>query len=280
MALLTIPWFQLDALQIPGTTVSVSWFGLFVITGVFSGLGLATWHGRRQGIRAEVIKDAALHCVVTGFLLGHVFDLMVYHPEKLFARPWLILTFWQNLSSFGGVFGSVIGGFLWAYRRGMPLLRVYDSMAFGFPLGWMLGRIGCFVVHDHPGAQTDFWLGVRDFQYPGLTVATRHDLGLYEVFWSAAVLILFLWLNRVPRGVGLYTWLFAVLYAPFRFGLDFLREADATYAGLTPGHYASVFSLLIGVSLWRYTRGRAFEELPPQARIDADEPWPPAGSAS
>lgn len=278
MALLTIPWFRLDGFSIPGTTVGVHWFGILVMLGVVSGLRLATWYGKRQGIRAEVIQDAAIHCVVIGFLLGHVFDLTLYYPEKFWAEPWRIFFFWENLSSFGGVFGSVVGGFVWAYRRRMPMLRVYDCIGFGFPLGWVFGRTGCFVVHDHPGKETDFFLGVRDYQYPGLPVATRHDLGLYEIFWAIAVTLLFLWLSRKPRTAGLYSALVAILYAPFRFGLDFLREADATYGGLTPGHYASFVSLAIGIALLVYVRDRPIKQVPPEARAGATTPWPPLSS--
>jgi prolipoprotein diacylglyceryltransferase len=37
-----------------------------------------------------------------------------------------------------------------------------------------------------------------------------------------------------------------------RFGLDFLREADKTYGGLTPGHYSSAVTLALGLfMLWR-----------------------------
>ena len=121
-------------------------------------------------------------------------------------------------------------------------------------------------MHDHPGRETDFFLGVADYQYPGLSVATRHDLGLYEVFWSLGVLALFLWLGQKRRPWGLYTGLFALLYGPFRFALDFLRVSDQTYGGLTPGHYASLASLLIAGALFLHMRKHGQEPLPAALR--------------
>jgi phosphatidylglycerol:prolipoprotein diacylglycerol transferase len=123
--------------------------------------------------------------------------------------------------------------------------------------------MGCFMVHDHPGKITDFFLAVNDYQYHGLAVGPRHDLGLYEVFWSAAMIPLFFWLDRKPRPHGFFIGTIAVLYSPFRFALDFLREADATYFGLTPAHYACVLSFVVGAwLLWRCYH-HPIENIPP-----------------
>jgi phosphatidylglycerol:prolipoprotein diacylglycerol transferase len=178
------------------------------------------------------------------------------------------------------VFGSAVGALYWSYKRRVPLLPVYECIAYGFPLGWAFGRTGCFVVHDHPGKATDFFLGVADYPVPGLPLATRHDLGLYEVFWSLAVLALFQWLGRKPRPWGLYTGLFALLYGPFRFGLDFLRVTDRTYAGLTPGHYASLLSVGIGVALLLYMRRHGHEPLVEAARAAGEGAASPSRAAA
>lgn len=262
-AILFIPWFKPTGWMIPGTKIGLQPFGLLVAIGVVLGFRLAAWYGKRNGIRPDVVTDCATHVVIIGFVLGHVFDLVAYQPELVLREPWRLLFVWENLSSFGGVFGSVLGGFYWAHKRKLPLLPVYDCIGFGFPLSWIFGRLGCFVVHDHPGRETDFFLGVENYQYPGLPVATRHDLGLYEVFWAIAVCALFLLLSRKPRAWGFYTAWFALLYAPFRFGLDFLRAADTTYAGLTPGHYASLFAFGVGAALLWYAYRHGRTPLPP-----------------
>lgn len=267
---LFIPWFKPTGLLIPGTRIGLQPFGLLVAIGVMLGFRLAGWYGKRNGIRPEVVNDCATHVVIIGFILGHIFDLVAYEPEVVLHEPWRLLFVWENLSSFGGVFGSVVGGFYWSYKRKLPLLPVYDCIGFGFPLAWIFGRTGCFVVHDHPGRETDFFLGVENYQYGDLPVATRHDLGLYEVFWAMAVTSLFMLLSRKPRAWGFYTAWFALLYAPFRFGLDFLRVADATYAGLTPGHYGALFAFGVGATLLIYAQRRGRTPLPPGLALEPE----------
>lgn len=261
-ALLFIPWFKLEGLTIPGTEVGLQPFGVLVAIGVLAGMRLAEWHAQRLGMRKEVISDLATHVVIIGFVFGHMFDMILYYPEKVLERPWELLMVWTSLSSYGGFFGAVLGGLYWRWKRKLPFFPTFDQIAFGLPLGWFFGRLGCFVVHDHPGRVTDFFLAVDNYPYNGVT-APRHDLGLYEVIWSALVVPLFLFLDRKPRPFGFWQGMFWVLYAPVRFGLDFLREADRTYEGLTPGHYASIFALGLGIfSFWLAYR-RPVKSLPP-----------------
>ncbi len=262
-ALLLIPWFKLEGLTIPGTQLGIQPFGILVAIGVLSGARMAEWRGVRLGLKREVISDCILHVVGIGFVLGHVFDMIFYTPERLLEAPWELLFFWKSLSSYGGFFGSAVGGLYWRFRRGYLLTPVYDQIAFGMSLGWFFGRLGCFVVHDHPGKVSDFFLAVDNFQYPGLPTAPRHDLGLYEVIWAAFMIPLFLWLDKKPRPHGFFIGLIAILYAPVRFGLDFLRDADKLYLGLTPGHYSSLLAFGLGAwMMWR-AYNRPITKLPP-----------------
>lgn len=262
-ALLFIPWFKLEGITIvPDTQIAIQPFGILVAIGVLAGMRLSEWRGERIGLRREVVSDFATHVVIIGFVFGHMFDMVFYYPEKVLAQPWELLMVWTSLSSYGGFFGAVLGGFFWKWRRGLPMFPVLDQIAFGLPLGWFFGRLGCFVVHDHPGKITDFFLAVDNFPYDGVT-APRHDLGLYEVFWSMLVVPLFLWLDRKPRPHGFFVGMIAVLYAPVRFGLDFLREADRTWAGgLTAAHYSSILTLALGAYAFWLTYKRQPQSLP------------------
>jgi phosphatidylglycerol:prolipoprotein diacylglycerol transferase len=255
--LLFIPWFKLEGWHIPGLPpqIAIQPFGLLVALGVMLGARVSEKRAARLGLKNELISDFIAHVVLIGFVLGHIFDRITYEPEVILRDPLDLLMPWKSLSSFGGFFGAVAGAFIWKARRKLTITIPLDQVAFGMPVGWLFGRTGCFVVHDHPGRLTNFFLAVNDYHYGNLMVGPRHDLGLYEVLWSAVMIPLFFWLDKKPRPHGFYTGFIAVMYAPFRFGLDFLREADATYFGLTPGHYSSILALLLGIFvLWRAYR--------------------------
>ncbi|HQR30522.1 MAG TPA: prolipoprotein diacylglyceryl transferase, partial [Anaeromyxobacteraceae bacterium] len=185
-----------------------------------------------------------------GIVAGHLVHVGLYHPEEL-RSPRRILEFWDGLSSMGGLAGGVVAMAILFRRQGVRLADYGDAFAVGVPTGWAVARVGCFLVHDHPGRLTSFPLAVR---FPG---GPRHDLGLYEALVLAAIAALLwaLWSRRALAGRLLP--LLAVLYGVARFLLDFLRAtdvayADARYAGLTPAQYAALGLLAWGA--WRLSR--------------------------
>ena len=242
--------------------VPIQPFGILVATGVLLGARLAEWYAKREGIDPAWLADFVTHVIVIGFISCYLLNGIFYETETLLEilrDPRLIFQRWLGLSSYGGFFGAMFGLWVWKKRRNLPALPLADAVCFAFPLGWFFGRMGCFVVHDHPGSVTDFPLAVANYYGSG---DARHDLGLYEVFIAAGMMLLFLAIyfkrpNKEDRPMGLWCALMPILYSPIRFFLDYLRatdleSSDVRYAGLTPGQYASLAMLVVGcLMLWR-----------------------------
>lgn len=288
-----IPWFRLEGIPIPlpehvdifgyrasfPQDWSIQPFGILVAIGVMLGASLSERRGKAVGVHPNAIASCVAHVLIGGFVVGHVFDAIAYHPEVVAENPLFLLRIWDGLSSFGGFLGAVIGLVVYLKRFRVDGRVVGDPIAWAFPLGWMFGRTGCFVVHDHPGARTDFFLAVRDYEVGDPPFVTRHDMGLYEVIWAAAVMGLFVYLGQTPRKRGFYLGLLPILYAPFRFGLDFFRATDlevgdARYFGLTPGHYAAVVLLVAGVLFLRWV------ETSPEPTVPDEIAWDPEREAA
>jgi prolipoprotein diacylglyceryltransferase len=103
---------------------------------------------------------------------------------------------------------------------------------------------------DYPRAENLAHLAEH---YPGTSEFIRAwNLGLVEFLYLVPVNILILWLafrtTKRPNA-GLLISLAGVLYAPVRFGLDFLRpeETDPRYAGLTFAQWASIVAFGVAV---------------------------------
>ena len=268
-AFLFIPWFRLESWDIPlpvslpilGDTLSIQPFGVLVATGVLLGAWVAGRFARRNDLDPVATGDLVTYAVVTGFIFGYFLNGLFYEREtflEVLRHPSLFFSTWLGLSSYGGFFGGILGCFLWRYRRKMALLPYANAICFALPFGWLFGRMGCFVVHDHPGKVTDFPLAVAEYHFGRPPYEPRHDLGLYEVIFSALIISLFLWLEwRRRRPVGFYCALLPLLYAPIRFFLDFLRApplegGDVRYAGLTPAQWSSVLMVGIGLAVWQW----------------------------
>jgi phosphatidylglycerol:prolipoprotein diacylglycerol transferase len=265
-----IPWFEPPALHLGPITLQA--FGLLAALGVALAVRATAWAARRRGLDPRPVADYAIWGVLAGIVGAHLIHVGLYHPDEL-RSPRRVLEFWDGLSSFGGLLGGLIAALLFFRIRRVPLASYGDAFAVGLPTGWGVARIGCFLVHDHPGRLTDFPLAVR---FPG---GTRHDLGLYEalVLFAIAGLLWWLWSRR--RLEGRLLGLLAVLYGGARFLLDFLRAsdvayADARYAGLTPAQYGSV--LLLAWGAWRLARRPAGASPEPHGGVSGVQPGPPA----
>ncbi|MGB0679333.1 MAG: prolipoprotein diacylglyceryl transferase, partial [Polyangiales bacterium] len=243
------------------------------------GSRVAEKHGERQGIDAGVTADLVTYIVLCGFIFGYFLNAAFYEPETFVAilkDPRKLFSHYLGLSSFGGFIGAVVGILWWRARRGRTVLPVADAVAFGFPFGWVFGRMGCFVVHDHPGRPSDFFLAVADYPVGSPPYVARHDLGLYEMLWSMAVAALFSYLARRRRPAGFYLAALPLLYAPIRFVLDELRASpeeggDIRYGGLTPGQYAALGFFILGLAIASYLRSRPVTELAAGSDMETED---------
>ena len=252
-----LPYFELRVIALPGG-FELAVFGTLVALGVFSGVWFAEQRARAVGLPARTLHGAIGWALVPGFALAHLVALLPHagHSSELGAR--ILLQFWNGMSSFGGFAGALLGLWLRFRREPRMLLALAEVLAPALVVGWVFGRLGCTLVHDHVGRPSDFPLAL---QFPG---GARHDLGLYELLYTLLVLLpaVIVLVRRTTRLPGtIIAWL-ALLYAPARFLGDFLRNtdlpnADVRYAGLTLAQYGCI--ALAGVGVLFATRLRRAE---------------------
>lgn len=250
-------------------------FGILVASGVVLGTKYSEWYAKNEDIDPVALGDFVTHVVGIGFIGAVVLNAIFYETDALiaFLQDPAENVRWMGLSSYGGFLGAIFG--LWVWKKRNPELRAWplaDTVCFGFPLGWMLGRTGCFTVHDHPGQITDFFLGVENYYEQGVV---RHDLGLYEVIHAAIVVIIFYVIYKKwpkpQRPMGLWVGLMPLLYTPVRFCLDFLRatdlsSSDVRYGHLTPAQYASIGMFFMSLYLLRQVFKNPEWNIPPALR--------------
>jgi phosphatidylglycerol:prolipoprotein diacylglycerol transferase len=300
-------------------------FGILVALGFMWGSRMSMRKVARDGLDPELVNRIVGWMVAGVFVGGHLGHLLFYYPEQLISDPMSILRVWDGLSSFGGFVACALLAVVFFKREdarirsinrqrkkadkpllpGINLFGYFDGLFFGFTLGWFLGRMGCFVAHDHAGVQTDFWLGVYGMctDAPAGAAATCdglvscvekvgylvnnpreaamgaacHDLGLYEAFWSLAMIPLFKLLDRQPRFPGFFAGMWLLCYGPARLVLDIFRTADTRYFGVTPAQVGSFAMIAIGVAiLWTQRNKTPLVVAYGQQVAGGAEPPPPA----
>ncbi len=247
-----IPFFQFEIIYLGPVIIHI--WGLLVALGIIAGISFAYYFCRKYLLSGEVILDMAVWVLVGAFLMARVFYIIFYNPVYFVANPAEIIKFWNGgASSLGGFTGAAVSLWLFAKKRNFTfkeLLPYFDIAALGLWLGWGIGRIGCFLIHDHPGTLTHFVLGVK---FPG---GTRFDLGLLESILAFVLFIVFYFLFKklIKVRFGLVAAYSVASYAVVRFFLDFLRAmpdypgGDLRYQSLTPAQWG-MLAVLISLTL-------------------------------
>lgn len=255
-----IPYFAWESVSLGPVTLHV--WGMFVALGIVSALLILHLQAKRVGVTAAQWVDHAIAICVAGFVgarLGHV---LLYEPGMYLADPVEIVRVWHGgMSSLGGFVVAAFYG-VWRLRRAQVDVWAFaEASAIALPVGWMIGRIGCFLIHDHPGTLTHVAVAVREPGAWGDAGWGRHDLGLYDAVVAAGIALLVLVLRWRGWLRGRHMLVVVAVYAIARFLLDFLRAtdlpgSDVRYAGITPAQYGCIVALVFVMIFW-YKKGAA-----------------------
>ena len=281
MLALLLPYVELPDLHVLGFTVHP--FGIFAAIGVYTGAVLTVRAGRVYGPGdTRSLSEVFSWALVGGLLGAHLLHVLGYHPELLRTQgPLVLLKIWDGVSSMGGVLGGIAGIALYFRRKGLSIRPYWDALALGTAPGWTIARIGCAVVHDHPGVRSDAWFAV---DWPG---GPRLDMGLVDCVLLAAISGLLYLLARKRRPEGTLMGVLAITYSVPRFFLDFLRARDLSFVdgrilGLTPAQWITPVLAALGVWLLVVARRAPLAAVAPAAETGAgrDGPGGPGKSVS
>jgi phosphatidylglycerol:prolipoprotein diacylglycerol transferase len=249
------------------------WYSLAYLAGIFIGywylLKLLKQPGAPMARRHadDLVFYAALG-IIFGGRIGYV---LFYNLDWYLKNPVDILKLWDGGMSFhGGVIGTSLGILYLARKEKLPWLRIHDYVACCVPFGLFFGRLANFVNGELWGAPTTVPWAIRFVEnIGGMSVLgpPRHPSQLYEAGLEGLVLFAIMWLlfwrTEARYQPGKLVGAFIFFYGIFRFGIEFIREPDAQFAGtfieqtgLHMGQWLTVPMILGGLYLMATAKGR------------------------
>jgi phosphatidylglycerol:prolipoprotein diacylglycerol transferase len=231
----------------------ITWHGVFAVLGILAGARLGLWLLEKDGTDTAHGADLVAWMVVIGLIGARA--LYVWENFKLFAGGQLLRVFALTeggISQWGGLFGAMVGAYIWARRSRLSYWKVIDASGAAAMIGLAVGRIGDVINGEHHGTPTNLPWGVEyvnpaTLGEPGVVV---HPEVAYEMVLTLAILGALLPFHqrlkgRLPDGVlGLF---YLGLYAAGRFFLSFLRTDPAVFLGLRQAQLASLLMVAIAV---------------------------------
>lgn len=230
---LPLPW---------GGHLALPAYGTMLLAGFLIALLFARQRRAALGLSGTEVFDCGYIAVIAGVIgahLGHVLlHPEVYFDESLGAGLWRALVFWRGgLAYYGGLAGGIAALTIWARFKGVPTLDLLDFVAPVGAVALAATRIGCFLNGCCYGKPTAVAWAVS---YPAGSRVQRAQLGeglvsagepslpihpaqLYELLAALSIFAPLWWLYPRRRFSGQITLIFFLLYAPWRFFVEFLR---------------------------------------------------------
>lgn len=206
---------------------------------------------RKLKITKEDVADLLFYILI-GLIVGaRIFYIIFYGLKFYLANPLEMLALWHGgLSFHGGLVGILIAGWIFCRKKKIKFYDIADIIVIPAAIGLGLGRIGNFINGEVYGRITDLPWAVKFQNVEGY----RHPSQFYE---SAKNFFIFgvLWIlkdRKIPR--GFIFWSFISMYGVIRFFIEFVKEPDGMFLGLTTGQWLCIPMALIGTGMLIYLK--------------------------
>jgi phosphatidylglycerol:prolipoprotein diacylglycerol transferase len=265
--------------------VALGWYGLMIAIGFIVAIRVAIVEAERRDVDPDQLLSAVLVAALIGLLGARIWYIVENNPGKYLSHPGDALSLWQGgLSFYGGIFGALLGGWLYCARYGLPTLRYFDIGALAAPLGQAIGRIGSVLNGELPGLYTHgYGVAYTSTNNPLIPFDAlgrpMQPVAIYHALFDLA-LFLFLFLAIRNRGLapGRQTGLYLALFSVGQLVISAFGTEPAALLGLKQTQLTAL--PVIAAGLWLYLASPApgaVDTSPPAPA--ATEPAPPAAAA-
>ena len=219
--IIMLPYLSFTEINIGALTLQV--WGIFVVLGFIFALAISLKEARKIHLDEGIIWDVMIIALL-GMVVGGRTFYVLSNPEKNIAA---LSDAHSGFSLAGGILLAGALSLVYLKNKKQDFKKIADLLTPGFISSLILVRIGCFLVNDHIGKITTLPWGV------GFTDGTmRHPVALYEILFLVFLLGIIYRLKSKQKRAGFIFIVFAVAYAIFRLGADFLRCDDLSFCDL------------------------------------------------
>jgi phosphatidylglycerol:prolipoprotein diacylglycerol transferase len=203
------------------------------------GIWFAIQQARREKIPTNTILDLSLVALITGIIGARILFVLL-NLDYYSRHPLESIMFWQGgLVYYGGIILGVLCAILFLKIRRLNIWKITDICAPSLAIGQAVGRIGCFLngccfgrpvswgIKFPPGSMTSYEQfsqglikSVNEYSLP------VHPTQLYSSFNALIIFLILIMVRRKEGFKGKLFWLYLLLYAITRFGIEFLRGDD------------------------------------------------------
>ena len=224
-------------------SVEIHSSGLAFFLAFFVGFLSGIKEVRRRKLDADVFKRI-FSFVVIGSIIGARLFYVLENLDHFYAHPIDIFRLWTGgASSYGGFIGGFLLPYIYVKRIKLNIWGYGDAIVPGFCIAIVIKRIGCFLNWDDYGIESALPWAVNAGDFP------RHPTQIYLALNGLILFFVFMLLRKRVKNSGTLFLLFVMSYSVLRFPIEFLREGERYFPGLT---MAQISGLVIFLAAFFY----------------------------
>ncbi len=245
------PYISIFSLELPT-------YGLISLVGVIVAGLVALKLAPKRGIEKTDLVSTAIVAAIGLFIGAHLLygitrieDVMeAFRSYKRFENfgDFLsrILELFSGMVFYGGLYGGLLAGFLYAKKKKIPVGGVSDVFALFIPLFHVFGRIGCFFAGCCYGVESKWGISGRVITGKLREVTPRFPVQLLETFLLLLLFFLVFFLYQKGKAKGRLIFIYLLIYAVLRFCLEYLRgdEIRGKLLMFTTSQWISIVTIL------------------------------------
>jgi phosphatidylglycerol:prolipoprotein diacylglycerol transferase len=222
--------FSIDRVAFTVFGFTIYWYGIIIAFGFMSAILLAMRNCNKFGIKQSDIIDLILFIIPIS-VIG--------------ARLYFVIFSWQNyknnlaevfnirnggLAIYGGIITGIIVAFIYAKKRKIGVLKLFDFFIPYVALAQSIGRWGNFFNQEAHGVETALPWRMEIFDTVKMHRISVHPTFFYESLWNFGLFLFLIWFRKHKKLQGEVFTLYLGLYGFARFFIEGLRT-DSLYLG-------------------------------------------------
>ena len=227
--------------------VAIYTYGVMIALGIMAGLYFASRQAKKEAIGSGIIVDIVFWIILSGFIGARI--TYVFVEWKYFTEyPLKVLFAREGFVFYGGFIFSFLTAFLYVKIKKLNAWKLADIIAPSTALGYAIGRLGCFFYGCCYGRPTNSLLGIL---FPpevpagslGVKVIPTQLISSLTLF---IIFIILVALRKHKKFDGQIFWIFVLLEAITRFGIEFLRgDERGTIGALSISQVIAIFMAVV-----------------------------------
>lgn len=200
--------------------IPIYWYGIIIAFGFLLAVMLGMKDSKKFGLDPDTIIDLVLFATPVAIIAARLY-YVIFSWEMFKDNPVDILnTRKGGLAIYGAIIGALIVAYIFAKKRKIGVLKLFDFGSAYLALAQGIGRWGNFINQEAYGTPTTLPWGMTGSSIGNTPV---HPTFLYESLWNIAIFIFLLWFRKRKKLDGEVFFLYMILYGTGRFWIEGLR---------------------------------------------------------